>query len=179
MRAPIVAAVAAALVLTAGSASAAGNVTDGVSGVLQGLSSLTGAVAGGSGAGTQQIGALPTARVQGEIQITVRPMHGQVLGFDARNPTTAPITITLAYETFDRFGNYIATDQFTLGPIEPMASKSAVFGFLSLEKVAQMKLIRRGGGVWPDGCQYRGAPVSPCPLTVSFIGAPFAIVTGS
>lgn len=167
----------ASLFLAAGSASAAGNAIDGVSGALQGLSRLTGTVAA-SGAGSQQISALPNVKIQGDIQIQVRPTNGHALGFDARNPTTAPITITLAYETYDRFGNFIANDQFTIGPIEPMASKSAVFGFQSLEKVAQMKLIRRGGGVWPDGCQFRGTPLSPCPLTISFIGAPFTVLTG-
>ena len=174
MRASFAAAMATTLFLTSGSALAAGNAIDGVSGVLQGL---TGAVAGG-GAGSQQISTLPNVKTQGDVQIQIRPMNGHVLGFDARNPTTAPITVTLAYETFDRYGNYIATDQFTLGPIEPMASKSAVFGFQSLEKVAQMKLIRRGGGTWPDGCQFRGTPLSPCPFTISFIGAPFTVLTG-
>ena len=175
MRAHFAAAVAATLLLATSSASAAGNAIDSVSGALQ---SLTGSAAGG-GAGSQQISALPGIKTQGDIQIQVRPMHGQVLGFDARNPTTAPITITLAYETYDRFGNFIANDQFTIGPIEPMASKSAVFGFQNLEKVAQLKLIRRGGGAWPDSCQFRGTPLSPCPLTVSFVGAPFTVVTGS
>ena len=177
MRARFTAAVAASLFLAANSASAAGNPIDGVSGVLRGLSSLTGA--GGSGeAGSQQISALPNVKIQGDIQIHVRPTNGHALSFDARNPTTAPITIILAYETYDRFGNFIANDQFMIGPIEPMASKSAVFGFQSLEKVAQMKLIRRGGVVWPDGCQFRGTPLSPCPLTISFIGAPFTVLTG-
>lgn len=178
MRGHFSAAVAASLLLTTSSAWAAGNPVDGVSGVLQGLSSLTGAVPGG-GVGSQQISALPNVKTQGDVQVQVRSMNGHVLGFDAQNPTTAPISLVLAYETYDRFGNFIASDSFVMGPIDPMARKSVVIGFQNLERVAQVKLIRRGGSVWPDSCQFRGTPLSPCPLTVSFIGAPFMVTTGN
>ena len=154
-----------------------GNLVDTFSNVFHDISSV--ATGSSSGGGPQQISALPGIHTEGEVRIQVHAVNPNALQFEVRNPTTRPLTLSIAYDTYDRFGNVLETSQLTLGPIDPMATGiGGTFVFQNLAKVAQFKLIRRSGQVWPDSCRLNGASISPCPLSLIFVGAPFPVVTG-